>query len=142
MKVCVISLDIQENPEVNRNLIKQQILAYPGSDLYVLPEYMTTGFPAPLEFAEQMSGPTVQLLQYLSALLNVAICGSLLIQENGFYFNRLLFVYNSTFTIIKQLFMIKFTFSPPGTSTQIQKVVQNAFSSPSKTQNSSSKSAT
>ncbi|CAL6101244.1 Omega-amidase [Hexamita inflata] len=95
MKVCVISLDIQENPEVNRNLIKQQILAYPGSDLYVLPEYMTTGFPAPLEFAESMSGPTVQLLQYLSALLNVAICGSLLIQEDSFYFNRLLFVYNN-----------------------------------------------
>ncbi|CAL6096278.1 Omega-amidase [Hexamita inflata] len=93
MKVCVISLDIQENPEVNRNLIEQQILAHPGSDLYVLPEYMTTGFPAPLEFAESMSGPTVQLLQHLSALLNVAICGSLLIQENNDYFNRLLFVY-------------------------------------------------
>jgi omega-amidase len=65
----------------------------PGSGIVVLPEMFTTGFtmnPAPL--AEGMDGPTVRWMKEKAALGGYALCGSLIMEEDGKYFNRLLFV--------------------------------------------------
>jgi predicted amidohydrolase len=78
----------------NRAAIGQQLarLAQP-TDLIVLPEMFTTGFSmeAPGQ-AEPMSGPTVAWLREQAAAHDAVVTGSLIIEENGSYFNRLLWV--------------------------------------------------
>jgi len=67
--------------------------AGPGSGLVVLPEMFTTGFtmnPAPL--AEDMDGPTVRWMKERSSAGGYALCGSVIIGEEGMYYNRMIFV--------------------------------------------------
>ena len=67
--------------------------AAPGSGIVVLPEMFTTGFtmnPAPL--AEAMDGPAVRWMKERAAAGGYALCGSLIIGEEGRYYNRLVFV--------------------------------------------------
>lgn len=63
------------------------------TDLVILPEMFNTGFstqPAPI--AEPMDGPTVRWMTQQSARLDAAIGGSLIILEDGKYYNRFMFV--------------------------------------------------
>lgn len=67
--------------------------ATPGGGLVVLPEMFTTGFtmnPAPL--AEGMDGPTVRWMKERAAAGGYAICGSVIIGEEGSFYNRMIFV--------------------------------------------------
>lgn len=59
------------------------------TDLIVLPEMFTTGFSmdAP-ELAEAMDGESVNWMQEMAASSDASICGSLIISDNGQYFNR------------------------------------------------------
>ncbi len=60
------------------------------TDLIVLPEMFTTGFTMqPQGFAEAMSGPSVSELKHWSRDVRADICGSLIIEENGGYYNRM-----------------------------------------------------
>ena len=65
------------------------------SDLYVLPEMFTTGFVMqPEDVAEKMledSCPTLQWMKRMAKRLDGAVCGSVAVQDNGFY-NRFFFV--------------------------------------------------
>lgn len=66
----------------------------PGTDLIVLPEMFTTGFSMePAKLAETMTGETVAWLQQQAAAMNTAITGSVIIEENGNFYNRLLWVF-------------------------------------------------
>jgi len=79
----------------NRDNFKEKIEAITAPvDLIILPEMFTTGFTmnAP-EFAETMDGKTVAWMQKLAHFKNAALAGSVIIKENGKYYNRLLFVY-------------------------------------------------
>jgi predicted amidohydrolase len=63
------------------------------SGIVILPEMFTTGFtmnPEPL--AEGMDGPAVTWMKERSAAGSYALCGSLIIGDEGRYFNRLVFV--------------------------------------------------
>ena len=63
------------------------------SDLVILPETFTTGFSMRSEqLAETMDGTTVKWMHHLSKTSGLAIGGSLLIRDNGFYFNRFVFI--------------------------------------------------
>ena len=63
-------------------------------DLIVLPEMFVSGFTMnPKAVAETMNGETIAWLQHLAKAKNCAITGSLVIEENGKYYNRLVFVY-------------------------------------------------
>lgn len=63
-------------------------------DLIVLPEMFSSGFTMnPKIVAESMDGETISWLQHLAQAKNCAITGSLVIEENGKYFNRLIFVH-------------------------------------------------
>lgn len=65
----------------------------PKVNWVVLPEMFNSGFTMEAEkVAETMDGPTVTWLIEKSAEKAIAICGSLVIEENGEYFNRFVLV--------------------------------------------------
>lgn len=64
------------------------------TDIIVLPEMFTTGFSMKSkELAEKMDGISVKWMINKSKELNVVIIGSIIIEENNKYYNRLLWVY-------------------------------------------------
>ncbi|MDO7874912.1 amidohydrolase [Hymenobacter sp. ASUV-10] len=64
-----------------------------STDLIVLPEMFTTGFSMDAAaLAETMDGPTVAWMRQHAAAHQAVITGSSIIEENGQYFNRLLWV--------------------------------------------------
>ena len=98
MKIAIIQSElIWENPEANRNRFEQKINSITEIvDLIVLPEMFSTGFTmTPKLVAETMQGETLSWLKFLAKAKNVAITGSLVIQENENYYNRLVFVFPS-----------------------------------------------
>ncbi|HLT53085.1 MAG TPA: nitrilase family protein [Flavobacteriaceae bacterium] len=86
---------VWENPKQNRKHILEKLEEQKESfHLLVLPETFTTGFSMqPQEVAETMDGKTVNWLKKLAAEKDIAITGSLIIEENSKFYNRLLFVY-------------------------------------------------
>jgi predicted amidohydrolase len=63
------------------------------TEIVVLPEMFSTGFSMqPQLLAEQMDGPTVQWMQETAAKKRIILTGSLIIQENDQFYNRLLWV--------------------------------------------------
>ncbi|HPA14598.1 MAG TPA: amidohydrolase [Desulfobacterales bacterium] len=61
------------------------------TDLIVLPEMFTTGFTMNAgHLAQDMAGPSVKWMRDKSRQKNADIVGSLIIRENGKYFNRLI----------------------------------------------------
>lgn len=98
MKVALIqSVLYWENPERNRNHFEQKINEISEVvDLIVLPEMFSTGFTMnPSHVAETMHGETVLWMKTLAITKKIAITGSLVIEENGNFYNRLLFVFPS-----------------------------------------------
>ena len=96
MKIALIQAElIWENPSENRHLFEQKIDAVSaGTDLIILPEMFTTGFSMdPKPIAETMAGETVQWMQKMAFEKNCAVTGSVVIEENEKYYNRLLFVF-------------------------------------------------
>ncbi|MBK7138147.1 MAG: hypothetical protein IPH74_03600 [Bacteroidetes bacterium] len=64
-----------------------------NTHLIVLPEMFNTGFSLrPETFSEKMDGLTISWLKKVSIDTNAAITGSLMIEESGKYFNRLVWV--------------------------------------------------
>jgi omega-amidase len=98
MKVALIQTSLYwENPDKNRKVFEEKINSISESvDLIVLPEMFTTGFTMnPFEVAETMQGETISWLISLAKAKNSAITGSLVITENGNFYNRLVFVFPS-----------------------------------------------
>jgi predicted amidohydrolase len=98
MKVTLIQSPlIWESPKENRNYFEEKINSIAGNtDLIVLPEMFTTGFTmSPENVAETMQGETVTWLKALAKAKNSAITGSLVIEENSNFYNRMVFVFPS-----------------------------------------------
>ena len=96
MKIALIQTSlIWENPIENRSHLAQKITGFMEEvDLIVLPEMFSSGFTMnPESVAETMDGDTVSWLQHLAKAKDCAITGSLVIKENGSFYNRLVFVY-------------------------------------------------
>lgn len=96
MKIAIFQTKLAwQNPKKNRDLIQEYIDS--SDDLYellILPEMFTSGFTMnPEVVAESMSGDTIQWMQLNARNRNCAITGSLVIEENGDFFNRLVFVF-------------------------------------------------
>ena len=85
---------IWEDPAKNSLDYGKKIAQLAGqSDLVILPETFTTGFSMrAYDLAEPMDGPTVNWLLNLSQTSGIAIAGSLIIKDNGLYYNRFVFV--------------------------------------------------
>lgn len=94
MKVAVLQMDILwECPEENRKRAEAAIDSVPGSDLYILPEMFSTGFcTTPESVAESADGQTLAWMKKKASETGAAIAGSVVVEEDGKYFNRFYFV--------------------------------------------------
>lgn len=95
MKISLIQTSLTwENAEANRNNFEKLINDITEStDIIVLPEMFATGFTMqPSVGAEPMDGPTINWMKKMAGIKDCAITGSLVIEVNGKYYNRLLFV--------------------------------------------------
>src|SRR5205823_4148320 len=83
-----------ENPLANRQLFAEKINALKEkTDLVLLPEMFNTGFSMNVKrLAEKMNGETMTWMKNISQEKNAALCGSLIIEENGKYFNGLIWM--------------------------------------------------
>lgn len=98
LKVAIIQADlVWHNAAENRaNFTKKINQITEEVDLIILPEMFTTGFSMqPKNISETMDGETVQWMKHLAVSKNIAITGSVIIEENTKYYNRLLFVHPS-----------------------------------------------
>ena len=98
MKIALFQAPlVWENPIANRKYFEAKIKALAENvDLIVLPEMFTSGFTMnPKAVAETMQGDTIVWLKNLAKAKNAAITGSLVMEENGHFFNRLVFVFPS-----------------------------------------------
>ena len=96
MKVALIQTELSwENPNENKALLQEKINAISQYvDLIVLPEMFTSGFTMnPKNVAQTMQGEAISWLKETAKAKNCAITGSLVIEENGNYYNRLVFVF-------------------------------------------------
>tara|TARA_B100000768_G_scaffold167287_1_gene171281 strand:+ start:263 stop:1042 length:780 start_codon:yes stop_codon:yes gene_type:complete len=86
-----------ENPIKNLAFFEEKIHAlHKEVDLIVLPEMFSSGFTMhPKNIAEKMTGNTVLWMQRMARKQRIALVGSLVIEENKNYYNRLLFVHPS-----------------------------------------------
>lgn len=96
MKIALIQTELSwENPNENKALLQEKINAISQYvDLIVLPEMFTSGFTMnPKNVAQTMQGEAISWLKETAKNKDCAITGSLVIEENGNYFNRLVFVF-------------------------------------------------
>lgn len=95
LNISLLQTDIVwENPQENRRLLEAKINALQGKQhIIVLPEMFSTGFSmAPQKLAEPMDGDTVNWMKEQSTKNRCVIAGSLIIEEDGNYYNRLIWV--------------------------------------------------
>ena len=83
-----------ENISANLLRFEAKLVDLKGNtDLIILPEMFTTGFSMkPDKLAETMFGQTMSWLTEQAKKLNAVITGSFIAQENGQYFNRLIWM--------------------------------------------------
>jgi len=85
---------IWEDKPANLRLLEQKIVAIQEkTEIVVLPEMFSTGFSMKPELlAETMDGETVEWMKRVSRENNIVLTGSVMIEEAGNYFNRLIWM--------------------------------------------------
>jgi omega-amidase len=85
---------VWEDKEANLKQLEEKIFAIKEpTQIVVLPEMFSTGFSMkPKELAETMEGRTVQWMKKTAATKRIILTGSVMIEEGGNYYNRLLWV--------------------------------------------------
>ncbi|GMV77740.1 MAG: amidohydrolase [Chitinophagaceae bacterium] len=83
-----------ENKAANIQMLEEKINnIQPKTEVVVLPEMFSTGFSMqPEQFAESMNGSTLQWMQKIAFEKKTILTGSLMIEENGNYYNRLIWM--------------------------------------------------
>jgi omega-amidase len=92
LRVTMIQADLAwQDPATNRRNLAAHFRGLAGhTDLIVLPEMFTTGFSMEAaSLAETMAGATVGWLREEAAAIGCAITGSLIVEEDGQHYNRL-----------------------------------------------------
>jgi len=95
LKISLIQTELYwENPEANRKQFEEKIdLIETETDLILLPEMFTTGFSMnSVHLAEKMGGESLKWMKKLAHQRKTVICGSLIIEEKGNYYNRLIWM--------------------------------------------------
>ena len=96
LAVSIIQTNLKwEDAQANRELFSSKIESITGeTDLIVLPEMFTTGFSMNASnLAENNDGETLKWMQRTARVMEAAITGSVIITENGLFYNRLYFVF-------------------------------------------------
>lgn len=82
------------DPDANRTHYGELIANCRDADIALLPEVFTTGFDGNArDCAETMDGDTVAWLKATSQQFQIAVCGSIIIENEGKFFNRMLFAH-------------------------------------------------
>lgn len=100
LKVCLFPMEIKwgdkaANLDTLRNMMMH---IHPETDLLILPETFSTGFPAGMDkeavrpIAERNTGATVDFLKQLADEHKVAIAGSFIADTGGSLYNRAFFI--------------------------------------------------
>jgi predicted amidohydrolase len=84
-----------ESKQDNLNTFAEKLAPLRGkTDLVVLPEMFTTGFSMNAAvLAEPSDGESLNWLRQQAKDLNAAVTGSYIVEEEGYYFNRLIFMF-------------------------------------------------
>ncbi|MDR1847069.1 MAG: nitrilase family protein [Bacteroidales bacterium] len=93
MKSAIFQCDTR-NQQIDENLVRyNRILSSleTDTDLVVMPEMFLTGFTANIRQAKY-APLGLEFMKQVAKTKNTAICGSLLVEENGKYYNRHYFV--------------------------------------------------
>ncbi len=95
LRVTIVQTQLHwQDAAANRAMFTKKLAAAaPQTDLIVLPEMFTTSFSmdAPT-LAEAANGTTLAWMQQQAALYQAVLTGSVIVQENGQYYNRLYWV--------------------------------------------------
>lgn len=83
-----------ENPAANLNMFEEKIGSMAGkTEIIILPETFSTGFSMkPKQLAETMKGNTIKWMSKVAAEKKIILTGSVIIEEDGAYFNRLIWM--------------------------------------------------
>ncbi|MEY4791268.1 MAG: hypothetical protein RIT34_75 [Bacteroidota bacterium] len=94
LKIGILQFDqVWQDKQANFEKISE-LLAVQKTDIHLLllPEMFQTGFTMDVSFAEEMNGPSIQILTELARSRNCAIYTSLIIEEKQNFFNRGVFI--------------------------------------------------
>lgn len=96
LRVCLVQVDLEwENPNHNWNKIGQLLAGQEGlHDVVILPEMFSTGFTMVARKNSELAedSDTQAWMQFMASKLNAVIMGSIIVEEAGKYYNRLLVV--------------------------------------------------
>ena len=95
LSITIIQADLRwEDRPANLMLLEQKIREIPGKpEVVLLPEMFSTGFSMnPELLAETMEGEAVSWMKRVSAEKKIILAGSLIISENGKFYNRLIWM--------------------------------------------------
>jgi omega-amidase len=95
LTITIIQTNLSwENKKANLTMLQQKIEAInEKTEVVVLPEMFTTGFSMqPEKLAEDMNGETMRWMKKISSKKKIILTGSLIIQEDDKYFNRLIWM--------------------------------------------------
>lgn len=95
LSVAIIQTELKWE-DIDENLLRltEKLNQVSDTDLMILPEMFSTGFTMNAKLvAERESGKAVNWLIKMATSKKTAITGSLVIEENGNYYNRLFFVF-------------------------------------------------
>lgn len=83
-----------EDKAANLRHFEERIFSLSGpAEVVVLPEMFSTGFSMqPQGLAEKMDGPTIRWMQDVAARKKIILTGSIIIEDGGQYFNRLVWM--------------------------------------------------
>lgn len=95
LTITTIQTDLHwENRDANLRMLEDKLrnLEQP-TEIVVLPEMFSTGFSMrPAELAETMDGETVNWMKAMSARHKVVLAGSVIIEEEGKFYNRFIWM--------------------------------------------------
>ena len=95
LTVTTIQSDLQwEDKTANLRRLEEKIDGIAAhTELVILPEMFSTGFSMrPELLAEPMEGPTVNWMRTIATRKKIILTGSVIIEEEGKYFNRLIWM--------------------------------------------------
>ena len=95
LTITTIQTDLHwEDKAANLQMFEEKIRNIKEkTEVVVLPEMFSTGFSMQTEkLAEKMDGPSVTWMKKLSAEKRIILTGSLIIEEEGLFYNRLIWM--------------------------------------------------
>lgn len=93
LTVAVLQADlVWENKAANLSRFEERMAQLPACDLVLLPEMFSTGFSMNPERLAEETEKSLHWMSLQARQIGAALCGSVMVLENGQYFNRLLFV--------------------------------------------------